>query len=96
MVVFHQHVIAQGGDYIETRLLSSVSTRTRGSRRRALVIGENELIAFDTDVVGCHGYYADYSRTFHAGPDDPSAEQRELYRSPTNRFITTRRSSSRV
>ncbi len=79
--VFHQHVIAQGGDYIETRLLSSGEhTNPWFQETSAKVIGENELIAFDTDVVGCHGYYADYSRTFHAGPDEPSAEQRELYR----------------
>jgi Xaa-Pro aminopeptidase len=44
------------------------------------VIGANELIALDTDVVGCYGYYADFSRTFHAGPDEPSTEQRELYK----------------
>jgi Xaa-Pro aminopeptidase len=44
------------------------------------VIGENELIALDTDVVGCHGYYSDFSRTFHSGPGRPSDEQRELYR----------------
>ena len=47
----------------------------RGSR-----IGENELVALDTDVVGCHGYYCDFSRTFHTGPDVPTREQRELYR----------------
>jgi Xaa-Pro aminopeptidase len=42
--------------------------------------GPNELVALDTDVVGCHGYYCDFSRTFHAGPDAPSAAQKELYR----------------
>ena len=79
--VFHQHVIAQGGDYIETRLLSSGShTNPWFQETSDKVIGADELIAFDTDVVGCHGYYADYSRTFHAGPGRPSDEQRELYR----------------
>ena len=79
--VFHQHVIAQGGDYIETRLLSSGEhTNPWFQETSDKVIGENELIAFDTDVVGCHGYYADYSRTFHAGPGAPSAEQHDLYR----------------
>lgn len=79
--VFHQHVIAQGGDYIETRLLSSGShTNPWFQETSDKVIGADELIAFDTDVVGCHGYYADYSRTFHAGPGAPTAEQRELYR----------------
>ncbi len=79
--VFHQQVIAQGGDYIETRLLSSGEhTNPWFQETSDKVIGANELIAFDTDVVGCHGYYSDYSRTFHAGPDEPSADQRELYR----------------
>ncbi|MEO0995238.1 MAG: Xaa-Pro peptidase family protein [Pseudomonadota bacterium] len=79
--VLHQAVIAQNADCCETRLLNS-GPRTNpwfqetGSR----VIGENELIALDTDVVGCHGYYSDFSRTFHSGPDAPSAEQRELYK----------------
>jgi Xaa-Pro aminopeptidase len=37
-------------------------------------------VLLDTDVVGRFGYYADFSRTFHAGPDRPSAAQRELYK----------------
>jgi Xaa-Pro dipeptidase len=78
--VLHQGVIALGGDYVETRLLSS-GTRTNpwfqetGPRR----LGENELVALDTDVVGCHGYYCDFSRTFHTGPAEPTRRQRELY-----------------
>jgi Xaa-Pro dipeptidase len=79
--ILHQSVIALGGDYVETRLLSS-GPRTNpwfqetGDRRLA----ENELVALDTDVVGCHGYYCDFSRTFHTGPDTPGRRQRELYR----------------
>ena len=79
--VLHQGVIALGGDYVETRLLASGS-RTNpwfqecGDRRLA----ENELVALDTDVVGCHGYYCDFSRTFHTGPGSPTRRQRELYR----------------
>ncbi|HZE04494.1 MAG TPA: Xaa-Pro peptidase family protein, partial [Solirubrobacteraceae bacterium] len=78
--IMHQAVIALGGDYVETRLLSS-GPRTNpwfqecGDRRLA----ENELVALDTDVVGCHGYYSDFSRTFHTGPAEPSRQQRELY-----------------
>jgi Xaa-Pro aminopeptidase len=78
--VLHQGVIALGGDYVETRLLSS-GPRTNpwfqetGDRR----LTENELVALDTDVVGCHGYYCDFSRTFHTGPADPTRRQRELY-----------------
>jgi len=76
----HQRVIAQGGDYCETRLLSSGSrTNPWFQETGAKVIGSNELVAFDTDVVGCYGYYSDFSRTFHSGPDEPSRSQRTLY-----------------
>ena len=79
--VLHQSVIAQNGDYCETRLISS-GERTNPWFREAAnkVILENELIALDTDVVGCHGYYSDFSRTFHAGPDLPTETQRTLYK----------------
>jgi Xaa-Pro dipeptidase len=79
--ILHQSVIALGGDYVETRLLSS-GPRTNpwfqetGERRLA----PGELVALDTDVVGCHGYYCDFSRTFHTGPSEPTSRQRELYR----------------
>ena len=79
--VLHREVIAGNGDYCETRLLNS-GYRTNPWFRESgtKVIGENELVCIDTDVVGCHGYYSDFSRTFHAGPGRPDAEQRELYR----------------
>ena len=78
--VLHQAVIAQGGDYVETRLLNS-GPRTNPWFQEASqrVIEANELVALDTDVVGCFGYYADFSRTFHTGPDEPTGPQRELY-----------------
>jgi Xaa-Pro dipeptidase len=79
--LLHRSVIAEGGDYCETRLLSSgARTNPWFQECGTKVIGENELVALDTDVVGCYGYYADFSRTFHAGPKRPSAAQRELYK----------------
>ncbi|KAL2822903.1 Creatinase/aminopeptidase [Aspergillus granulosus] len=79
--VLHQSVIAQNGDYCETRLLSAGQrTNPWFQETTSYMIGENELIALDTDVVGCHGYYSDFSRTFHSGPDPPTEEQRELYK----------------
>lgn len=79
--VLHASVIAQNGDYCETRLLNSgARTNPWFQETASKVIEPNELIALDTDVVGCHGYYSDFSRTFHAGPDKPTAKQRELYR----------------
>jgi len=79
--VMHQALIAQGGDYVETRLLSSgVRTNPWFQECGDRVIGENELVALDTDVVGVYGYYSDFSRTFHSGPGKPSDVQRALYR----------------
>ena len=79
--VLHQGIIAQGGDYIETRLLNAGQrTNPWFQETSGNVIGPNELIALDTDVVGCFGYYADFSRTFHAGPERPTERQKTLYK----------------
>lgn len=79
--VLHQSVIEQNGDYCETRLLSAGQrTNPWFQESASYVIGKNELIALDTDVVGCHGYYSDFSRTFHSGPDLPTEEQKQLYK----------------
>jgi Xaa-Pro aminopeptidase len=79
--ILHQQIIASNGDYVETRLLNSGSrTNPWFQESSNKTIGKNELIGFDTDVVGCHGYYTDFSRTFHSGPDEPTEEQKELYK----------------
>ncbi|MEM7342244.1 MAG: Xaa-Pro peptidase family protein, partial [Actinomycetota bacterium] len=79
--VMHQAVIAGNGDYCETRLLNSgPRTNPWFQEASSRAIEANELVALDTDVVGCHGYYTDFSRTFHVGPDQPTAAQREVYR----------------
>jgi Xaa-Pro aminopeptidase len=78
--VLQQSVISGNADYCETRLLNSGPRTNPWFQETATrVIRPNELIALDTDVVGCHGYYADFSRTFHVGPDEPTAAQRDLY-----------------
>lgn len=79
--VLHKAIIEQDGDYCETRLLNSGKRSVPWFQETSnATIEENTLICLDTDVVGCHGYYADFSRTFHAGPDPPSASQKQLYR----------------
>ena len=79
--IFHQHVIATGADYVETRLMTAGEhTNPWFQETSDHVIEPDVLIAFDTDVVGVHGYYSDFSRTFHVGPGQPTARQRELYR----------------
>ena len=73
-------VIRHGGEMVETRLLSS-GPRTNpwfneaGSR----LVRPGELVALDTDTIGCEGYYADISRTFLCRPGRPTAAQRSLY-----------------
>jgi len=79
--VLHQSVIADNADYCETRLLNSgPRTNPWFQETASRAIRANELVALDTDVVGCHGYYSDFSRTFHVGPDAPTPAQRDLYR----------------
>lgn len=74
-------LIAAGGEFIETRLLSS-GPKTNpwfnetGDRR----VRPGELLALDTDSIGCNGYYADFSRTFLCGDAKPTAYQKMLYR----------------
>ena len=78
---FHRHLIADGADYVETRLLSSGErTNPWFQESGERVIRAGELVAHDTDVVGPHGYYADFSRTFLCGDGRPSAAQTTLYR----------------
>ena len=78
--LLHETNIALGGEWIETRLLSS-GGRTNpwfqecGDR----VIRAGELVSFDTDLIGPFGYCADLSRTFFCGPGRASDEQRRLY-----------------
>ncbi len=78
--LLHREIIAAGGDYMETRLLSS-GARTNPWMQECgeKTIEGGELVALDTDVVGPFGYYADFSRTFFAGAGKPSAKQKTLY-----------------
>ena len=78
---FHRHVIANDADYVETRLLSSgEKTNPWFQETGERTIRAGDLVAHDTDVVGPHGYYADFSRTFLCGDGQPTPEQRTLYR----------------
>jgi Xaa-Pro aminopeptidase len=78
--VLHHTNIAMGGEWIETRLLSS-GPRTNPWYQEAgeRVIRPGDLVGFDTDLVGPFGYLADVSRTFLCGPRKPTPEQKRLY-----------------
>jgi Xaa-Pro dipeptidase len=76
----HHANVELGGEWIETRLLcSGPRTNPWYQEASARVIENGDLIAFDTDLVGPHGYAADISRSWIAGDRRPTDEQRRLY-----------------
>ena len=76
----HHANIALGGEWIETRLLSSGGrTNPWFQECSDRVIRAGELVSFDTDLIGPFGYCADLSRTFFCGPGRPTDEQKRLY-----------------
>jgi Xaa-Pro aminopeptidase len=78
--VLHRTNIEHGGEWIETRLLSS-GERTNPWMQECSdrVIRRGDLVSFDTDMIGPYGYCADISRSFVADSRRPSAAQRLLY-----------------
>lgn len=76
----HFENIRNGGEWIETRLLAS-GDRTNPWMHECSgrVLQAGDLLAFDTDMVGPHGYCSDISRTWLVGDGLPSDEQRKLY-----------------
>ena len=73
-------LIANGGEYVETRLFNSGHrTNPWFQETSNKVIEAGELVCLDTDAIGCHGYYTDMSRTFLAGQGRATDRQRELY-----------------
>jgi len=78
--VLHAANIERGGEWIETRLLAS-GPRTNpwfqecGPR----IVQNNEILAFDPDLIGCYGICSDISRTWFLGDGEPTAEMKEDY-----------------
>ena len=70
--VLHAENIRRGGEWIETRLLTS-GPRTNpwfqecGQR----IVQNNEILAFDTDLIGSYGICVDISRTWWIGDGKP-------------------------
>ena len=78
--ILHAENIRRGGEWIETRLLSSgPRTNPWFQECSARVIEDGDLVAFDTDLIGAYGYCCDISRTWLAGDGRPTNEQRALY-----------------
>ena len=85
----HKANIARGGEWIETRLLTS-GPRTNpwfqecGPR----VLQNNEILAFDTDLIGCYGMCADISRTWWIGEDNPRPDMIDAMRHGYDHIMT--------
>lgn len=73
--ILHAENIRRGGEWIETRLLTS-GQRTNpwfqecGQR----IVQNNEIISFDTDLVGSYGICVDISRSWWVGDSSPPAD----------------------
>jgi len=76
----HETNVAQGGEWIETRLLSA-GPRTNPWFREASMrlIERGDMVSFDTDLVGPYGYCSDISRSWLCDDGKPNDEQRRLY-----------------
>ena len=77
--VMHAENIKRGGEWIETRILSS-GPRTNPWMQEAgpRVVQNNEVVSFDTDLIGPYGYCSDISRSWFCGDGQPTNEQRRL------------------
>ena len=77
----HAENIKRGGEWIETRLLAS-GPRTYpwfqecGPR----IVQNNEILAFDTDMIGAYGMCCDISRTWFLGDGKPTQDMIDDYR----------------
>lgn len=71
----------RGGEWIETRILSS-GPRTNPWFQEAgpRVIQNGDILAFDTDMIGTYGYCADLSRTWKIGDRKPTDYEKDLYK----------------
>src|SRR5699024_93128 len=84
------NVIRNGGEFIETRLLAS-GPRTNPWFHEASdrVIRPGELVALDSDTIGCDGYYSDFSPPFTSAPDRPTGNNQALNQMPGDKVHPT-------
>jgi Xaa-Pro aminopeptidase len=87
--VLHAENIRRGGEWIETRLLAS-GQRTNpwfqecGPR----IVQNNEIVAFDTDLVGSYGICVDISRTWWIGDQKPRQDMIDAMRHAHEHIMT--------
>ena len=70
--VLHAENIKRGGEWIETRLLTTgPRTNPWFQESGPRILRNNEILAFDTDLVGTYGICTDISRTWWIGDEAP-------------------------
>ena len=79
----------RGGEWIETRILSS-GPRTNPWFQEAgpRIVQDGDILAFDTDMIGTYGYCADLSRTWKIGDSKPTDYEKDLYKLAHEHIMT--------
>ena len=88
LAILLKESVDRGGEYPETRLLTSgPRTNPWFQETSDRVIENGDMLSFDTDLIGPGGYYNDISRSWVVGDSAPSDAQR---RPRTNSFGVAR------
>ncbi|WP_218048751.1 M24 family metallopeptidase [Curvivirga aplysinae] len=78
--LMNQYNIEHGGEYQETRLLSSGHhTNPWFTESSDKIIENGEMLVFDSDLIGPDGVFCDQTRAFVVGDKKPTDDQRLLY-----------------
>lgn len=76
--VLHAENIRRGGEWIETRLLTSgLRTNPWFQECGPRIVQNNEIVSFDTDLIGSYGICIDISRSWWIGDQKPPQEMVE-------------------
>ena len=87
--VLHAGNIRRGGEWLETRIFSSgPRTNPWFQESGPRIIGDGELLALDTDMIGTYGMCCDISRTWLCGDVEPTADQKRLYQMSYQHIMT--------
>ncbi|WP_323772029.1 dimethylsulfonioproprionate lyase DddP [Antarctobacter sp.] len=87
--VLHAENIRRGGEWIETRLLTSgPRTNPWFQESGPRIVQNNEIVAFDTDLVGSYGICVDISRTWWVGDQAPRPDMIDAMRHGVDHIMT--------
>lgn len=76
----HAENVARGGEWIETRIMSSgPRTNPWFQEVSSRPIEYGDIVAFDTDLIGPFGYCVDMSRTWVCGDAKPTSAQLKTF-----------------